>query len=225
MQTTELVKTPYKSAKIISTLIVKQNKMLFKAIKTSTASIVKQVKSISKKLPNISSIFAFRLTKFKFSPRIATLSNIQSLKSARLIRKNRQVKVTQVVQATVIRQKKYGRLANVVVVYQIGTSKQRTFIRKTFATAVAIAKNIATRPFHIFVTEQATTVQTLASVSETMTNNVDTPGNYSNEVPLTPNDYNEQGITVPNDYNEPSLTPPDDFTEPDWPAGEDVVPT
>jgi hypothetical protein len=68
---------------------------------------------------------------------------------------------------------------------------------------VAIGKNIAIRPFHISTIEQATETHTLVSVSETATNNVDTP----------------------NDFNEPSITTPVDFTEPDWPTGEDVVPT
>ena len=66
---------------------------------------------------------------------------------------------------------------------------------------------------------------TLASVSETITNNVDVVGEFTNANDLPPSDYNEPGMTTPNDYNEPGMTTPNDYTEPDWPTGEDVVPT
>jgi len=150
---------------------------------------------------------------------------VESLSINRRVNRGRKAIVTQPVQAVVTRKVNRGRRGIVTVNYSISTSRRRTSFRRAIATMVAVGKNIATRPFYIFTTERATETHTLVSVSETITNNVDITGEFTNENDLPPSDYNEPGITTPNDFNEPSITTPVDFTEPDWPTGEDVVPT
>lgn len=157
--------------------------------------------------------------------RLSTVRILQLFNINRIKRYNKKASAAISNAAVVTRTRNYGRFGKVTISYSIASTRRRSSIRIAIATVNAIAKNIATRPFYIFTSERANTVVTLASVSETITNNVDVVGEFTNANDLPPSDYNEPGMTTPNDYNEPSMTAPNDYTEPDWPTGEDVVPT
>ena len=157
--------------------------------------------------------------------RLSTVRILQLFNINRIKRYNKKASAAISNAAVVTRTRNYGRFGKVTISYSIASTRRRSSIRIAIATVNAIAKNIANRPFYIFTSERANTVVTLASVSETITNNVDVVGEFTNANDLPPSDYNEPGMTTPNDYNEPGMTTPNDYTEPDWPTGEDVVPT
>ena len=156
---------------------------------------------------------------------LSTVRILQLFNINRIKRYNKKASAAISNAAVVTRTRNYGRFGKVTISYSIASTRRRSSIRIAIATVNAIAKNIANRPFYIFTSERANTVVTLASVSETITNNVDVVGEFTNANDLPPSDYNEPGMTTPNDYNEPGMTTPNDYTEPDWPTGEDVVPT
>ena len=157
--------------------------------------------------------------------RLSTVRILQLFNINRIKRYNKKASAAISNAAVVTRTRNYGRFGKVTISYSIASTRRRSSIRIAIATVNAIAKNIANRPFYIFTSERANTVVTLASVSETITNNVDVVGDYTVENDLNPTDYNETAITTPVDFVEPNDPLPNDYTEPDNPTGEDVVPT
>ena len=220
IDTIKSAKLVFKTLKTTFSAAPKVTKSVAKTVKTLYINSVKSIKAVYKKprlivviIPYFSkkvsksvsavSIKTFNFTSGKVLSKVAKNIVVSAQKLTRQVKRNRKAIVVQPVQATVTRNISSRRKSSVTVSYSIASTRKRTAIRRAIATVSAIGKNIATRPFYIFTREQANAQYTLASVSETVTSNVDLVGEFTNANDVVPNDY----------------------AEPDNPTGEDVVPT
>ena len=150
----------------------------------------------------------------------------QSISAPRVRAMNRRSSATVGNRAVVTRVRNYPRIGRVTISYTISNKRRKTSIRIAIATVNAIIKNISTRPFYIFHTnDQVSQANQYRSSNYTVANDTDLIGDYSAQNDQVAGNQAVEQMSTPVGISETPMSTPADYAEPDNPSGEDVVPT